>query len=546
VFAVSTALLVASPASAAGAAQLDQPAASVPGAGAASTSVARLVVTHDAVSVQKAGKTKFKPAHDGQKLRVGDTVRTDSTGLAEVDYTDDSYTRLDVDTTFTIVQLTDDEGNRKIEGSLDTGRAWNRTSALTESESFEQSGAGATAAVVGTAFTVECDTVDHCVFTAVIHDIDLTSAAGVQQLLTPLDQCDSTKGVLCGDITQISPEDLPQWITQNLLQDLIERGIDDGPLIEVLGTVVVADDGSVFFVPPTAAPSPAPPLLSSPSAPTSVSAVAGKEAAAVSFLPPSTDGGSPITGYTVTASPGGASASGSGSPIIVHGLTNGQQYTFTVTATNGVGTGPAASSNAVTPSDTVVPFGAAYKFTNAPVPGWDGSAPVFDDSGWSSANAPFDDPALTRLCSPPDFPLGNGQFPVNGTIYLRTGFVLPAGAHGLQISGTIDNDAVVYINGYLVGSYHDGSCHAPTFVATAVSDSYLNVGGQNVLAIQATDTGGTSFFDMTLEYSSVGGLATEPDPPVVETEVDGTSVPDDDPPDPGAPAGPPDVGGATG
>jgi hypothetical protein len=60
-----------------------------------------------------------------------------------------------------------------------------------------------------------------------------------------------------------------------------------------------------------------------PSAPRSVSAVAGNGQATVSFLPPLSDGGATISSYTVTASPGGAHASGSGSPIAVTGLTNG-------------------------------------------------------------------------------------------------------------------------------------------------------------------------------------------------------------------------------
>ena len=83
----------------------------------------------------------------------------------------------------------------------------------------------------------------------------------------------------------------------------------------------------------------------------------GNASAAVSFSAPVSDGGSAITGYTVTAADattpgnGGQSKAGGGSPVTVTGLTNGDAYTFTVTATNGVGTGPAsASSNSVTPS----------------------------------------------------------------------------------------------------------------------------------------------------------------------------------------------------
>src|SRR5690606_27234243 len=87
-----------------------------------------------------------------------------------------------------------------------------------------------------------------------------------------------------------------------------------------------------------------------PTAPAAVTATAGDAQATVSFAAPASDGGSPITGYTATSFPGGISASGSGSPIVVAGLTNGTPYTFTVTATNAIGMGPAsAPSNSVTP-----------------------------------------------------------------------------------------------------------------------------------------------------------------------------------------------------
>jgi hypothetical protein len=95
-----------------------------------------------------------------------------------------------------------------------------------------------------------------------------------------------------------------------------------------------------------------------PGAPTGVTAIAGNTQATVSFTAPSNDGGSPITQYKVTSSPGGFTGTlnqaGSGA-IIVRGLTNDTAYTFTVTATNAVGTSAAsAASNSVTPDNFAV------------------------------------------------------------------------------------------------------------------------------------------------------------------------------------------------
>ena len=122
------------------------------------------------------------------------------------------------------------------------------------------------------------------------------------------------------------------------------------------GGTVSAQSASVTPLPP-----------STPTAPQSVTATPATSQALVSWSPPASNGGAPITGYTITPFVGttAQTASTVGASVTstnVSGLTNGTAYTFKVAATNSSGTGAASSASAaVTPEDTL------FDFTGTPV-----------------------------------------------------------------------------------------------------------------------------------------------------------------------------------
>ena len=97
-------------------------------------------------------------------------------------------------------------------------------------------------------------------------------------------------------------------------------------------------------------------VATAPGAPASVTTAPGDGEVRVDWTPPASDGHLPVTGYTVTASPGGASCTWTTGPLrcTVTGLTNGTAYTFAVVATNAAGTGGSGVATA-SPAAPVVP-----------------------------------------------------------------------------------------------------------------------------------------------------------------------------------------------
>lgn len=90
--------------------------------------------------------------------------------------------------------------------------------------------------------------------------------------------------------------------------------------------------------------------LAIPSAPRTIGATPGSGQATISWTSPIRNGGFSISGYTVTASPGGKTCTTTGAlSCTVTGLTNGTAYSFKVRAATGNGAGLSSTAAAATP-----------------------------------------------------------------------------------------------------------------------------------------------------------------------------------------------------
>lgn len=139
--------------------------------------------------------------------------------------------------------------------------------------------------------------------------------------------------------------------------------------------------------------------LGEPGAPTIQAVLANDGKVTVEFSPPGDTGGTPIIDYT--ASCADQSTTGSASPLIVGGLSNGVAVTCTVSARNAVGTGAASA-----PSAPVTPVGAPGSPTITSIMPGDGSLTVQYSAVTQTGGAPILDYELSCL---PSLDLVNGS-----------------------------------------------------------------------------------------------------------------------------------------
>ena len=315
----------------------------------------------------------------------------------------------------------------------------------------------------------------------------------------------------------------------------IVTGLTDGSSYSFTVTATNADGTGA-----ASAPSNSVTPSSTPDAPTDVTAAPGDGSATISWVPPFAEG-SPITGYTVSDGVGDSCTTpdGSTTSCTVTGLANGTVYSFTVTATNGNGTGVAsAASNPVTPSTVPdAPTGISATAAN-------GSATV----SWT---APFDEGAAITgytvsdgvgdTCTTPDGsetsctvtgltdgtvyaftvtatnangagPASTGSNPVTPSTVpdAPTGVSAVAGEGSATVSWTAPSDEGSTITGYTVTASTGRTC---TAAGTTCTITGLAAGTAVTFTVTATNANGT-------------GAASSASAPVVPTAVPGapTSV----------------------
>ena len=209
-----------------------------------------------------------------------------------------------------------------------------------------------------------------------------------------------------------------------------------------------------------------------PDAPTLQSAVAGNTQVTLTWLAPTNIGGSAINHYTVQGGPSTIDNI-AGSPYTITGLTNGQSYTFTVTATNSNGTSLASNSL------SAIPF--------------------------SSPDAPT---LLTAVA-------GNGQVTLTWSAPTNTGGY-PIDHYSAYQSGTLKTDNIAglttTINGLAKGQSSTFTVRAVTSKATSVDSNSLSATPTGVPDAPTGLTAAPTNTQITLSWTApanTGGLTID-------------------------------------
>ena len=158
-------------------------------------------------------------------------------------------------------------------------------------------------------------------------DLFITSSDGISSNQIIVLPSATTSSIFGQAVTPEVPVVLDPGAAGNL-SDLLNE--PNGIAFDQTGDLFVANfnGNTVTVIPAETVPDP----------PTDVVAVPSDGQALVSWDAPLDTGGPDISGYTATALPGGASCTSTTTSCVIVGLTTGETYSISVTATNAIGT----------------------------------------------------------------------------------------------------------------------------------------------------------------------------------------------------------------
>ena len=267
------------------------------------------------------------------------------------------------------------------------------------------------------------------------------------------------------------------------------------------------------------------PVLTAPGAPTAVTATAGDASAVVKWSAPATNGGSALTAYTVTASPGGQTVVVTGNPpattATVTGLTNGTAYTFAVVAANAVGTGPSSTpSAAVTPTAAVVVSPPDVSVSDAvvsvPAVGATGSA-VFAVRLSKASASPV---SVSYRTADGTAKAGVGYTAVGPTTLTfpagQTSLTVPVPVLGSNVHGVGSTDFHLLLSGAVGAAVADGDGRARLVRTVGPLSIYVN----NPVVAQSATAATAATFVLTLSAPTAAGESVS----VSVSTADGSAV----------------------
>ena len=134
-----------------------------------------------------------------------------------------------------------------------------------------------------------------------------------------------------------------ETFSASAVNSVMSPSLSSGEVFHEPGPLALAMMADMFLKPPAGIPTGIPTVVRN------VKALIGDKSAIITFDPPVNSRTSQVSSYSVKVNQTGSIIKAASSPILIAGLKNGSNYSFSVTASNALGTSDVATTNAIMP-----------------------------------------------------------------------------------------------------------------------------------------------------------------------------------------------------